>query len=439
MQRTPDRNGGQGRPPATQEELNVQRQAVEEEEARLRRAREELNQQRDELRRQQDEATAAAARAQRDQERADAALAAAAAAGAAAGGAAAPPAAAGGAAAPPAAGGGAAPAAQPVLAVNLDELESALSRVARGMRSSGGTKIPVLDKADPAAFLAWRDRAQAALDDNPEWDDLRRRRRITMALTGEAGKAVRHLHYESYRSVDELLDAYQDVFVTTAASRLTRISFQQALQEEQESLSEWHNRCRLTFQQAYPDVLSRDLEVNVTLIDRFVQGLADPTICQGVFDRNPATYAEALTMAESKLAGLAMIQYRTGTVQPRPLKVKQEPGLFAMNRGPSAVVQVCWGCNRPGHLRRECPHPTDGPPSGRGRGTSAGRRPAGRGGTTTGRGKGNRRRGLASRVGANRQVNAVGNPVDTQEDPEEETPDAPTEEEDQDDALWAEN
>ena len=202
-------------------------------------------------------------------------------------------------------------------------------------------KLPVLEKTDATEFLTWKHLVRIGIAGLPD-DDRVRRQQIALAIQGAAARATQHVNWEAH-TVDTLLAAYEAVFVSTAASNLSLITFEQAEQSEHETVIQWHSRLRVLFRQAYPD--DPNPEVARALIQRFLRGLADPVVCQQAWRSNPVDYQTALTNAQNEVAALGMIQHKTGSVVAKPLRVKEELQIGAIN---------CWSCGSPNHLQKDC-------------------------------------------------------------------------------------
>lgn len=263
-------------------------------------------------------------------------------------------------------------------------------------------RLTVFSTGDDVEWKTWRANFTIVAQIN-NWNDERQRQEAAAAMEGAAKRAVSDVDYELMDNVTALLDAFEARFVTTAASDLARVTFLNSKQSAGETVLQWHTRIRDLFVRAYP---GQAINIARTLIDQFILGLSEAKVVEFVWDRRPATFAEALEQANNKMASLAVLANRrnprtdAGTVQ-----VKTEPGLHMVGSYSPQDGQ-CWFCKQAGHQRNSCPMLTEakrilqpnngnsgnggGPQRGRGRG---GRGYGGRGRRNGGWNNGRRGRG----------------------------------------------
>ena len=176
------------------------------------------------------------------------------------------------------------------------------------------------------------------------WADLRARRDANLVMEGAANWAVSDLNVETFTNVTLTLDAYEERFIPRAAAQLARAEFDRARQASNETVLQWHTRLREIFSRAYPE---RAATADRPLIDKFTIGLVDSALARHMLDHQPATFAQALQMAQSKQAmeDLMAAQYPS-----------QAPSLSAMSHqgGRPAGTSGCWYCQEPGHQRSDC-------------------------------------------------------------------------------------
>ncbi len=276
-------------------------------------------------------------------------------------------------------------------------------------QSRAGIKINTFSSGDAVEWLTWRQHVEAVAH-RKGWteagvaDDTLRDARwaIRQALSGAAAQAVADVDPAVVPAAANTVAAYLDIlggrFCPEAEGRLARASFKDAGQTDHETVLQWHTRCRGLFMRAYPNVAP---ETAPLCIERYIEGLRDHVVRVYVYDANPRTYAEAVTLANNKTAsgivnGPAAGRGRTG------MKIKQEPGLFGMEGGAGSG---CHFCGENGHFKRECrlwakaqqmmgSHPGQG----RGGGGRGGRR----GGSRRGRGW------AGGQKGGNPSIHAMG-------------------------------
>ena len=170
------------------------------------------------------------------------------------------------------------------------------------------------------------------------------------ALDGEAPKAVQDLDIGSM-TFWELLQAYDERFVTRSGSDLAEAEFYAAKQLPDESILAWHARARELFLRAYPGHITEG-ELGRHLRKVFIFGLSSRRITEFVWDSRPQSYTACLDLAQDKHATVAMLQQQR----------KESSGIHNLQtpqtRNPSAVSPTlgpCHGCGQMGHLIRDCP------------------------------------------------------------------------------------
>ncbi len=247
-----------------------------------------------------------------------------------------------------------------------------------------------------AALKGWNGPGAEAADN--------KRRNLVAAFEGAAARAVQHIdparnpanHNNPY-TFNELMTAYNNVFMPAAASHLAMTQYSVAKQQEREAILSWHTRLRELFSRAFPGVAAQD---SADLINKFILGLYHPVVRDRTWDAHPATYSEALEKATSKAAGVLVMQHsqggrrdRTGHVASLGLGLDDlgsaanegaamvgavgGPGGPGGRGGRRGAGDTCFNCGSPDHYKRDCPQLRQGP-AGRGRGGRGGGRRGGR-------------------------------------------------------------
>jgi hypothetical protein len=92
---------------------------------------------------------------------------------------------------------------------------------------------------------------------------------------------------------------YQEKFMPAAAGVFSRAEYNIAKQISSEDVGGWHARLCDLYNRAYP---GKEVDNNLPLIEKFVTQLINKEVGKFVFERDPATFAEALALAQTKTA-----------------------------------------------------------------------------------------------------------------------------------------
>ena len=261
----------------------------------------------------------------------------------------------------------------------LQQVAVEATRVAQGVAQAprpAPRKTPTLDVVDPIEWMTFR-RAFEITHRINMWDDVRGRQELAAAMEKEAARVTSHVNPQDLNLL-QMLQQYEALFVTRAASEAAKTAFHQTKQAAGETLLAYHSRLRDLYIRAYP---GNDAEASEILRRQFIFHLRDARISDWANMQRPQTYQAALAAAEDRAAGLMALPSHKGVDY-----------IGAMGAG-SAVNVECYNCQKVGHYKRDCPQASKG---GRGRGK--------------GRGRGRGRGGRGERGGAKGgKVNAVGN------------------------------
>ena len=225
-------------------------------------------------------------------------------------------------------------------AQQVADIMNAVNALPRGV----GKRLTSFESGTGSDWVTWREHFDATRLIN-DWQDERARRELKAAMLGEAARLTSDIAIDGAGvNLDAVLAAYAGRFLPAAAGQVARVEFHAAFQRPDETVLQFHGRCREMFLRAYPDQAPNN---SVLLIQTFALGLADTEVSRFVLDQNPATFAAASNTAQVKSATeAALSSRRKGGVN----------SINSMGAGKSAGGgdKSCWHCNRPGHLRAEC-------------------------------------------------------------------------------------
>ena len=260
-------------------------------------------------------------------------------------------------------------------------------------------KVPNLSSASADDWRIWRANFETAAELN-RWTNRTARLHLACSMTGDAKNQVTGIPhgcpagvapagggavvYAAAPPFVALLDEYEARFMPPAEGELALINYETAEQLEGEIVSQWHNRLRTLCQRAHPNLAN--IENDLTIRRRFINGLQNQDVRMGVTNANPATYAAARDEASRQSASYMIRQLAMQGQKPRGRNL--EGNIASIDGAGPAVAAAsnrrsegCWQCGQDGHIRRDCPNARSGQRPGRGR------RP-GRGGRGSSRGQG---------------------------------------------------
>ena len=143
---------------------------------------------------------------------------------------------------------------------------------------------------------------------------------IVSALEGEALDVATPIidQVETYETVEALLRALRDKFVSPAHKHQARARFESRVQQRGESVKVFHGLLQQLFHDAY-DVSERNMQV---LIEHFIAGLQDRRINLRIHEMyalgtQPTTYAAALEQVLALMAEYKRSAMETERVQSR--------------------------------------------------------------------------------------------------------------------------
>lgn len=220
----------------------------------------------------------------------------------------------------------------------------------------GQAAMPTLKETSADGWFAYRRKFRLAAQIN-NWDDLRQRRQVLLGLEGDALARVQDLEPEPAQAPDpwtiaEFLDLLESRFVHNADTCRARVDFKTALQLHSEDVCSWHTRLKMLHVRAWRNIADRDAAQD--LIMSFIWGIRTHAVKVEVIKANPDTYQAALTAAQQAESAVILIKHSQ-----EAFGGKKEHGNHSMNAMDSPTKKVCWTCQQPGHLQRDCPQSRD--------------------------------------------------------------------------------
>ena len=232
--------------------------------------------------------------------------------------------------------------------MNEEQLNRLIAALAPQGRD-GGQRLPTFTTATSTDWLVWR-RSFLVHAQKNNWNARRQKMEIVSSMQGQAAQDTQGIPWEADDITPaQLLDRYEAKFVPAAAGQLARAEFADAQQHLDESINAFHSRLLTLFRRAYP---GRPNPTNdVQLIEAFGLKLLDAVVSQYTLDANPATYEEALQVAQRREATKILqkdASKRRATInginqiQPSPKRPR--------------VDEACYFCNKSGHYQQDCWH-----------------------------------------------------------------------------------
>jgi hypothetical protein len=142
------------------------------------------------------------------------------------------------------------------------------------------------------------------------WPNIRRVREARAAMAEKAGRHTADVVPVYLADLaanppvqittwQDLIARYQEKFMPPAAGVYSRAEYNMAKQISSEDVGGWHTCLRDLYNRAYP---GEEVNHNLPLIEKFVTQLINKEVGKFVFERDPATFAVALALAQTKTA-----------------------------------------------------------------------------------------------------------------------------------------
>ncbi len=244
--------------------------------------------------------------------------------------------------------------------------------VGAGGGERGVRKVPLFQEPhSAAAWLPWKRRFEVIAGIG-NWGDERRKQELLAAMGDEASLIVADITLAG-KTFEQLLQAYEERFISDTASDAARAEFALCVQGAEEPLNAFHARLRELFLRAYPGAavdaaagVAGAAQATATMIrDRFNNGVQNAAIREFLFDQRPDTYQRCLEVAMWKEATLQ----RMGQAPPKNSskgKGDSRPanaagGVHGMggaanqaNTNGGEANARCNFCQKEGHFMRNC-------------------------------------------------------------------------------------
>ena len=194
-------------------------------------------------------------------------------------------------------------------------------------------------------FLVFRHHIDQVIRLN-QYSDEQARLALASAMKGRAAAAVMDINpLDANATYPKLMGIYESRFLPAASSQMARMKFDSARQGPHEDVLDFHARLRTLHNKAYPKAADE-----VILIRRFSIGLRRKEVRTQVMRGQPATYQQALEMAQNETSVIQMVKVSelgnaASGVEPMDVNALS----------PEAKAKLeCYYCGRRGHIKADC-------------------------------------------------------------------------------------
>jgi hypothetical protein len=223
----------------------------------------------------------------------------------------------------------------------------------------GQASLPTFSDCSADGWFLFR-RAYTVCCQINNWDDLRSRRQLLLALKDGALAKIANLQPTPDPlpvgwNLDAFLDQIEGKFVHQYDTFRARAEYTQARQLKEEDVCTWHTRVLQLHTRAWNGAVDR--EMSHELIYKFCCGLYHPMVRAKTVEHNPETFGAALQGAMQAEASMMMLTSglwgSRGSAAGGPANNAM---INAMGSGGGYVeMRECHTCHQVGHLARNCP------------------------------------------------------------------------------------
>jgi hypothetical protein len=251
-------------------------------------------------------------------------------------------------------------------------------------KRAGSTRLKAFSSTDAVEWMSWKTHYLKVCEINV-WPNIRRVREARAAM---AEKAARHTAdvvpvyvadlaanppVQITTTWQDLIARYQEKFMPPAAGVHSRAEYNIAKQISSEDVGGWHARLRDLYNRAYP---GKEVDQNFPLIEKFLTQLINKEVGKFVLERDPATFAAALALAQTKTATDVMFKTASRAnihAFANPLATMADNGVNYSGRGRGSgrgtrgkggssrperregEAGKCWICDTSSHQKSACP------------------------------------------------------------------------------------
>jgi hypothetical protein len=174
---------------------------------------------------------------------------------------------------------------------------------------AGSTRLKAFSSTDAVEWMSWKTHYLEVCKINA-WPNVRRVREARAAMAEKVARNTSDVVPDYVADLaanppvqittwQDLIARYQEKFMPPAAGVYSRADYNIGKQISSEDVGGWHACLRDLYNCPYP---GEEVDHNLPLIEKFVTQLINKEVGKFLFERDPATFAASLALAQTKTA-----------------------------------------------------------------------------------------------------------------------------------------